>query len=46
MKPKQHDFFAYKYSIEAGEISKIETLLKVLNKMEKKYKANEYDMLR
>jgi hypothetical protein len=46
MTPKQHDIFIFKQSIEVGEVANEQVVWNALNKMMKKFKANQYDMLK
>jgi ADP-heptose:LPS heptosyltransferase len=46
MTPKQHDIFVFKESILVGEVEREDTIWSSLHKMMKKFRANEYDMLK
>jgi len=46
MMPKSHDVFLYKCSYEMGEIHSKALLWQALTKLKKKYRANQYDMLK
>ena len=46
MIPKRHDVFVFKYSIVVGEIQNEKQVWEALRKLFKKYKANQYDMLK
>lgn len=46
MTPKQHDVFIFKESILVGEVEREDIIWSSLHKMMKKFRANEYDMLK
>jgi hypothetical protein len=46
MLPRKHDVFKYKHSFEMGEIKSEAEVWQSLNKLMKRYKANQYDMLK
>ena len=45
MRPKTHDVFKFRQTIEIGEISDMEVVQSALQKTMKKYRANHYNML-
>jgi hypothetical protein len=45
MFPRSHDVFTFKYSIEVGQVDGEHVIQSALNKLMKKYKCNQYDML-